>query len=155
MRGKLTRRRLIQAGVTLLAVLGLPPGVRASGERTPSVEAAFAATDAAAAMQHLFGGAVVTPSDAVRLSLPLRADNGANVPITVATTLSRVRSIAIVVEKNPRPLAVWFELSAATRPAIGCRIKLAETTLVRAVAETDDGLFGAVADVTVTIGGCA
>jgi sulfur-oxidizing protein SoxY len=82
-------------------------------------------------------------------------DNGANVPVAVATTLAGVRSMALVVERNPRPLAVWFELGEGMRPVINTRIKLGETSTVHAIVQTGEGLFGAAADVTVTVGGCA
>lgn len=147
----LSRRRLLERGFALLAALGLPLALRA--EIGPA--AAFEATNADEALRRLFGDAAVTPSGAVSLTLPLLADNGASVPVAVATTLAGARSIALVVDRNPRPLAAWFELGEGMRPAIATRIKLGETSAVRAVVQTGDGLFGASADVTVTVGGCA
>jgi sulfur-oxidizing protein SoxY len=152
---KLNRRRLIEGGLAVLTTLGLPAGMRAREDGAQPVEAAFAATDADEALRRLFGGLSVTPSAAVRLTLPTMADNGANVPVAVAATLTGVRSIALVVDRNPRPLAAWFELGEGMRPAIETRIKLGETSTVRAIVQTREGLFGAAADVTVTIGGCA
>lgn len=171
----LSRRRLLERGFALLAALGLPVAWRgALGAEPPAASAgeagweaaeeadwkadwvgAFAATDADEALRRLFGGGVVTPSGAVSLTLPLLADNGASVPVAVATTLAGARSIALVVDRNPRPLAACFELGEGMRPAFATRIKLGETSAVRAVVQTGDGLFGAAADVTVTVGGCA
>jgi sulfur-oxidizing protein SoxY len=151
MRTGLSRRRIIQGSLALLAALGLPPALRA--ETGPA--AAFAATDADEALRRLFGDAAITPSGAVALTLPLMVDNGANVPVEVTTTLDGVRSIALVVDRNPRPLAAWFELAAGMHPAMATRIKLGATSTVRAVVQTDAGLFAATADVTVTVGGCA
>jgi len=163
----LSRRRLLERGFALLAALGLPlawrealraePPAASAGETDWAADwvGAFAATDADEALRRLLGGAAVTPSAAVSLTLPLLADNGASVPVAVATTLAGARSIALVVDRNPRPLAAWFELGEGLRPAIATRIKLGETSAVRAVVQTGDGLFGAVAEVTVTVGGCA
>jgi sulfur-oxidizing protein SoxY len=151
----LSRRRLIERGLALLAALGLPRTPCAATGPAAGAAAAFEATRADEALRLLFGGQSVQPSDAVTLTLPPRVDNGANVSVSVATTLEHVRSVALAVERNPRPLAAWFELAEGTRPAIGCRIKVAESCSVRAVVQTDDGLFGTTADVTVTIGGCA
>jgi sulfur-oxidizing protein SoxY len=175
----LSRRRLLEGGLALLAALGLPVSLwrplRAASP-APSTEvategateeateeataetglaAAFAATRADEALRHLYGEMPVSPSAAVTLTVPLIVDNGASVPVEVATTLTGVRTIALVVDRNPRPLAALFELADGTPPAIGCRLKLGETSTVRAVLQTEAGLFGAAADVTVTVGGCA
>lgn len=155
MRMRLSRRRLLEGSLALLAVPGLPAVLRADDVVGVSVEAAFEATDAVTAQRRLFGEAEVMPSAAVKLTLPTMIDNGANVPVGVVTTLTGVRSMALVVDRNPRPLAVWFEFYEGMRPAIDTRIKLGETSTVRAIVQTGEGLFGAAADVTVTVGGCA
>lgn len=172
---KLSRRTLLEGGLALLAALGLPVTwwrpLRAASPATFTEEAtekaaeeatqeaalaaAFAATRADEALRRLYGDTPVSPSAAVTLNVPLIVDNGASVPVEVATTLAGVRAIALVVDRNPRPLAALFELAEGTPPAIGCRLKLGETSTVRAVVQTDSGLFGAAADVTVTVGGCA
>jgi len=163
------RRTFLQAGLALLgwlagpqpararagqgqdAATGAPPGP-ASG---PELEAAFDATAAPEALRLLYGGAPIEPSVAISLTVPSRVDNGANVPVAVATTLEGVRSIALVVERNPRPLAVLFEIPAGTRSDIACRIKLAESGMLLAVVDTADGVYSTAAEVTVTQGGCA
>jgi sulfur-oxidizing protein SoxY len=175
----LSRRRLLEGGLALLAALGLPVTfwrpLRAASPATSTevatekateeateeatekaaLAAAFAATRADEVLRRLYGDTPVSPSAAVTLIVPLMVDNGASVPVEVATTLAGVRAIALVVDRNPRPLAALFELAEGTPPAIACRIKLGETSSVRAVLQTDAGLFGAAADVTVTVGGCA
>jgi sulfur-oxidizing protein SoxY len=146
---------LLEGSLALMAVPGLPASLRSDDVAAVSVGAAFEATDAGTALRRLFGDAEVIPSAAVNLTLPTMIDNGANVPVAVATTLAGVRSMALVVERNPRPLAVWFELGEGMRPVINTRIKLGETSTVHAIVQTGEGLFGAAADVTVTVGGCA
>lgn len=159
----LSRRRLLEYGFALLAALGLPVTLRAASPASATEEAAeeaalaaaFAATRADEALRHLYGDLPVSPSQAITLRIPLVVDNGASVPVEVATTLAGVRAIALVVDRNPRPLAALFEFAEGTPPMLGCRLKLGETSTVRAVLQTDAGLFGAAADVTVTVGGCA
>ncbi|MDX1379546.1 MAG: thiosulfate oxidation carrier protein SoxY [Xanthomonadales bacterium] len=169
------RRTFLQAGLVLVGSLAWWRPVRAAVGRTAApgdaagaaagatptaaavarLDAALAATTAAEALQLLYGGAPIGASAAIALTVPSRVDNGANVPVAVAASLEGVRSIALVVERNPRPLAVLYEIPAATRPEIACRIKMAESGTLLALVDTADGVFSAAAEVTVTQGGCA
>ena len=76
------------------------------------------------------------------------------VPISVETNLPNVQSISLIVDKNPRPLAIAFEIPPGTQANVACRIKMGETSPVRAVVKTADGLFSTEKEVKVTIGGC-
>lgn len=145
------RRKFIEGGLTFLAFLGMPVALAASDWPEPAFESMVGNE----ALLSLFGTARIEPSGDIALSAPLVAENGVIVPISVATTLPGVKSISIVVEKNPRPLVVFFELPAGTLPEIACRIKMAETSDVLAVVETSSGLFSTSARVKVTLGGCA
>jgi sulfur-oxidizing protein SoxY len=115
---------------------------------------AFSETAASQAMTELFGTDRTTPSTAVSLSAPEVAENGAVVPVSVKATLENVSSVSIVVEKNPRPLAISFDIPPGTLPDVACRIKMAQTSQVMAVVQTDSGLYSASREVKVTIGGC-
>jgi sulfur-oxidizing protein SoxY len=117
-------------------------------------EKAFGSEVASVAMTELFGTDQTTPSDAITLGAPEIAENGAVVPISIETTLTGVQSVSVVVEKNPRPLAVSFEIPPGTLPNVACRIKMGETSQVMAVVKTESGLFSAAKEVKVTIGGC-
>jgi len=147
----LTRRILLKGGVAALALLGLP-GILLAGAWP---KAAFESTAASEALAKLFGTDRTTHSDEITLSAPLVAEDGSIVPISVATTLEAVRSISIVVNNNPRPLAATFEIPPGTLPEIACRIKMAETSEVMAVVHSDSGIFSTSARVKVTLGGCA
>jgi sulfur-oxidizing protein SoxY len=105
-------------------------------------------------MNELLGTDQTTPSDQINLDVPVIAENGAVVPITISTTLSNVESISIVVENNPRPLAAMFEIMPGTVPEISSRIKMGETSDVLAVVKTDAGIYSTSKQVKVTIGGC-
>ena len=135
----------------MLALIGVPRAILAG----VWPRQAFASTAASEALVQLFGTDKTTPSDKITLNAPLVAEDGTIVPITVGTTLRGVKSISIVVNNNPRPLAVSFEFPASTLPDIACRIKMAETSEVMAVVATDSGIFSTSATVQVTVGGCA
>ena len=146
---QLSRRLFLQGSVALASLLALPRALLAVWP-----EKAFASSAAAEAMTELFGTDQTTPSSAITVSAPEIAENGAVVPITVETTLENVQSVSIVVEKNPRPLAVSFEIPEGTLPNVACRIKMGQTSPVMAVVKTDSGLFSTTKEVKVTIGGC-
>ena len=76
------------------------------------------------------------------------------VPVSVQTSLANVESIAIVVEKNPSPLAAQFELSPSIKGFVSTRIKMGTTSNVVAVVKADGKLYSASKEVKVTIGGC-
>jgi sulfur-oxidizing protein SoxY len=146
-----SRRTFLEGGLALLALLGFPAAARSGGWPEP----AFEATAATEALERLFGSVRPVPSDDIDLGAPLMADDGSIVPISVQTALPGVRSISLVVESNPRPLAAQFQLAPGTLPRIACRIKMAETSRVLAVVQTDSGLFSASARIKITRGGCA
>ena len=147
---QLSRRLFVRGSVALAALCAVPRALLAGA--WPSK--AFASSAASEAMTELFGTDQATDSSAISLTAPEIAENGAVVPITVETTLENVQSVSIVVEKNPRPLAVSFEIPPGTLPDVACRIKMGQTSQVMAVVKTDSGLFSAEKEVKVTIGGC-
>jgi sulfur-oxidizing protein SoxY len=147
---QLSRRLFLHGSVALAALMAIPRAILAAAWP----EKAFASTAAAEAMTALFGTDRTTPSPDISLTAPEIAENGAVVPISVETTLENVQSVSIVVEKNPRPLAVSFDIPPGTLPNVACRIKMGQTSQVMAVVQTDGGLFSASKEVKVTIGGC-
>ncbi len=96
----------------------------------------------------------ITDTNQISIKIPLIAENGALVPVSVSTTLANVKSISLLVEKNPVPLAIRFELSPALEASVSARLKMAETADVIALIETSDGFYRAKERVKVTIGGC-
>jgi sulfur-oxidizing protein SoxY len=142
---QLSRRLFVRGSVALAALWAVPRALLAG---------AWPSKAFASAMTELFGTDQATDSSAISLTAPEIAENGAVVPITVETTLENVQSVSIVVEKNPRPLAVSFDIPSGTLPDVACRIKMGQTSQVMAVVKTDSGLFSAAKEVKVTIGGC-
>src|SRR5262245_14734959 len=115
-----------------------------------------------ATIKRLFAGRPIKDgSSAIRLDLPIIAENGAVVPVSVEmatpqTAQSYVKSIYIISDKNRRPLNAKFNLTPAVGQAyVGTNLRLGESTDVRAVAEMNDGSLLAVKrEVKVTVGGC-
>jgi sulfur-oxidizing protein SoxY len=167
-------RRLNESGITRRAVLralgalglsgllgpalGGPPPARAQGNLAQlGPEESVDAT-----MKRLFGGRPIKDGAAtVKLELPLIAENGAVVPVTVEvdapmTPQRSVKAIYIVSDKNRRPLNAKFTLTPAMGQAfVGTNMRLGESTDVRAIAEMTDGtLFMTKREVKVTVGGC-
>ena len=70
--------------------------------------AAFNAESVAAAVKDGMGSDAMTDSAEITLDIPDNPENGAVVPVSVATTLTGVQSIALLVEKMPSPCAAYF-----------------------------------------------
>jgi sulfur-oxidizing protein SoxY len=115
-----------------------------------------------ATLQRLFGSrAIKDGSKLIKLDIPLIAENGAVVPITVEvqspmTPTNYVKTIYVISDKNRRPMNARFSLTPEMGVAfIGTNLRLGETTEVRAIAEMSDGtLLMAKREVKVTVGGC-
>src|SRR5688500_18006957 len=94
---------------TLMAAAGvLPLAARAQPSSWPA--AAFDAKPLADVMKALGAGAPVESKD-VNLTGPDIAENGAVVPVGVATTLPDAKRLLLLVEKNPNALAAVFDVS--------------------------------------------
>lgn len=102
-----------------------------------------------------FGAGSPTESKDVTLTAPDIAENGAVVPLGVATTLTGVKQMLILVEKNPSALVAKFDVTDAVESSFLTRAKMGQSSDVYAVAITADGkaLF-AKKEVKVTLGGC-
>lgn len=145
---KISRRILFRGLLALGASLALPRILFAARP-----DKAFAMTDASSVYAELFGG-VPADSDLVTMKIPDIAENGAVVPITVSTDIANVESISVVVENNPTPLAASFNMGPRSKATISVRIKMGESSIVRAVVKADGKYFSAAKEVKVTIGGC-
>jgi len=117
-------------------------------------KAAFDAKDVAGALKGI-GAANAADSKDIVLKAPDIAENGAVVPIEVVSNIPNSVSIAVLSLKNPLPLAASFDFANGAMPEMQVRVRLAETTMVKAVVKTADGKFyTAQKEVKVTVGGC-
>jgi sulfur-oxidizing protein SoxY len=117
-------------------------------------ESSFAAKSVADAIKALYSNGNPSPSGDIKIKAPDIAENGAVVPITVSTKMSKVESVSVLVEKNPQPLVCNFELAANAEGFVSTRIKMGKTSDVVAVVKSGGKLFSANKQVKVTIGGC-
>ena len=145
---KMDRRSAIRRLLTLAAVLALPRFLLAARP-----DGAFAATSVDAAISDLFGSAPAD-SDRVQMKIPDIAENGAVVPVTISTDLENVESISVVVDNNPTPLAASFDMGPNMLPTVSVRIKMGQSSPVRAIVKADGKLYSTAKEVKVTIGGC-
>ena len=149
-------RRLILKGVGSVTLLGLgnAPFSRAfaaANDKYP--EDAFKQKSDTDAIKSLYGKPAEA-SDKVKLDAPEIAENGAVVPISVATTLENVTSIAFLVSENPNALAASYVIPEGTLPSVANRLKMQKTTNVVAIVEAGGKLYSATKEVKVTVGGC-
>lgn len=149
------RRNVMKSGsgaalLSILAAAGIiKPGVALADWN----KAAFEAKSMADTLKAL---GATTPADSkdVQMTAPDIAENGAVVPIGVASTLPNVTMVAIMIEKNPSTLAANFTLPAGTEPNIQTRVKMGQTSNVFAVIKSDGKFFMTSKEIKVTMGGC-
>jgi sulfur-oxidizing protein SoxY len=147
-----TRRKTLKHSAALLGLLagtGLFPQYALAFNA-----AAFDAKNLADVLKTLGAGAPQASKDVV-LTAPDIAENGAVVPMGVATTLTGVKQMLLLVEKNPSPLVAVFNISDSVEANMTTRAKMGQSSDVYAVAITNDGkAFFSKKEVKVTLGGC-
>jgi sulfur-oxidizing protein SoxY len=114
---------------------------------------AFGAKTAAEAQKGL-GVGEAAPSKDLVIEAPQIAENGAVVPIEVSSNIPGTTAIAVLIDKNPFPLAGRFEFKEGALPFVKLNVKMGETSDVRAIAEAGGRHYVATREVKVTIGGC-
>jgi sulfur-oxidizing protein SoxY len=116
-------------------------------------KAAFESKDTAGALKGL-GAATSADSKDLTLKVPDIAENGAVVPVDVVSKIPNTSSISILVEKNPQPLCAHFDFANGAQPDVSARLKMGQTSLVKAIAKADGKFYTAQKEVKVTVGGC-
>jgi sulfur-oxidizing protein SoxY len=100
-------------------------------------------------------------TDVISIEMPYRAEDAAIVPVTLRSKLApddarRVRSITLVIDQNPAPMAAKFELGPDARVSeISTRVRVNSYTNVHAVAELSDGKLYMVKTYVKASGGCS
>lgn len=95
-----------------------------------------------------------TVSKDVTISGPDIAENGAVVPVSVSSNAPNTEFVAILVEKNPTPLAASFTIPQGTLAEVSTRVKMGGTSNVHALVKADGKWLMATKDIKVTLGGC-
>ena len=139
-------RRSLLAALSLLVLK--PLGALAAWN-----EQAFGAKTAADALKNI-GASAAAPSKDIVIEAPQIAENGAVVPIEISSNIPGTSSIAVLIEKNPFPLAGKFEFKEGAVPFVKLNVKMGETSDVRVVAQAAGRHYVATREIKVTIGGC-
>ena len=158
---EMTRRTVLAT----LGVLGVAAasGALALGAPRPVEAQTFGQQESVQdALKRVFGGRPIKDGGSlVKLEIPLIAENGSVVPVSVEvnspmTPANHVKSIYIVADKNRIPVVTRAVLSPEAGQAyMGANIRLGETGDVRAIVEQSDGtLLQVKREVKVTVGGC-
>jgi len=152
------RRDVIKAGGglalgSLLAAAGFfSPREAAAAESWN--KAAFETHSLDETMKALGGSAPAASKDITFFSTPDIAENGALVPIGIASAIPNTQAIAVLIEKNPNTLSAVFDIPAGTEPNITTRVKMQQTSNVYAVVKADGRYYVASKEIKVTLGGC-
>jgi sulfur-oxidizing protein SoxY len=111
-------------------------------------------------LKRLFGDRQVQDGH-VQLDVPTVAADGRVVPVLIESDLPMaadryVKAVHLLVDNNPDIHLAEFRLTPQIGQAfVSTRIKMRMTSPIRAILETSDGaLWGAAADVRVTVNGC-
>jgi sulfur-oxidizing protein SoxY len=137
----------------LLAAAGLLTVEQAHAQQQAWNKAAFESKNVSDAVKAL-GGTATVPSNDIAITAPDIAENGAVVPVGVASKIPNTQAVYVLVEKNPNVLAAGFNIPAGTEPNISTRIKMGQTSNVYAVVKADGKFYVASKEVKVTLGGC-
>lgn len=149
------RRNVLKtgSGAALLGVLA------AAGIITPGMaladwnKSAFDAKSMADTLKALGAGSPVESKD-VQVTGPDIAENGAVVPVGVASSLANISMVAILIEKNPNALAAAFTLPEGTEANVQTRVKMGQTSNIYALVKADGKFYMASKEIKVTLGGC-
>jgi sulfur-oxidizing protein SoxY len=99
------------------------------------------------------GGTGAASGD-ISVKAPDIAENGAVVPVEITSNIAGTESISIIGEKNTLPMIAQFDLSNGAQGYVSTRIKMGNTSNVRAVVKAGGKMYTAAKEVKVTIGGC-
>jgi len=146
------RRRLMKVASAVAAVLvtGLLKPIAALAAWNKE---AFGAKTPADAMKGIGVNDAVPNKDLV-IEAPEIAENGAVVPIEIASTIAGTKSIAVIIDKNPFPLVGKFDFLDDALPFVKLNVKMGQTSAVRVIAEAGGKHYVATKNIKVTIGGC-
>ena len=149
----MNRRDLLSRSAAVAALLG-SAGLLPQAAQAAYNAAAFELKSLAEVVKAL-GGSTPIDSKDVTITGPDIAENGAVVPISVATALPGVKRMLVLVEKNPSVLAALFEVTDAVDSQFSTRVKMGQSSNVLAVAMMADGkVLFTQKEVKVTLGGC-
>lgn len=152
---KETRRTVLQVGGGLgayaaLVAIGL---LRPGSAHAEALDEAFKTHGVAATLKAM-GAEGATESADVVIKAPDIAENGAVVPVAVASKLPNTEMIALLVDKNPNALAGAYDLTGGAAPQVSMRIKMGQSSDVVALVKAGGKFYMSKKEIKVTLGGC-
>jgi sulfur-oxidizing protein SoxY len=153
-------RRTVLAGAAATVTLALTGPARVTAQaQAPGLGGQESVQDG---LKRLFGNRPIKDGAAlVKLDIPLIAENGAVVPVTVDVTspmtpANYVKHVYVIADKNRIPIITRVALAPESGQAsVATSVRLGETGDVRAIVEQSDGtLLQIKREVKVTVGGC-
>ncbi len=144
------RGAFASGALTLAPVWGLLEPVSALA--TTRSNDAFQSTTESEVLLNLFGTANATPSDAVRIEMPLQSMYGKGAPIKVRCEMDDVDLIAILTRNNRYPLNSVLRLQGVNA-YYSTRIRVERNSTIVVYVMAGDSLYSATAEVKVSHGG--
>lgn len=146
----------------------------ASGIATAASEATATAADAGAdkatagvewrqLRQVLFGDRPIAAAspEVLTLEAPGRAEDAATVPIAIRSRVEQtatryVKTVYLVIDRNPSPVAATFRLTPESgRADLETRVRIEQYSFVRAIVELNDGSLHMATRFVKASGGCS
>ena len=151
----INRRTTLKAGgsLALLSALAAAGFILPKAAHAAWNKVAFEGKTMAEALKALGADGAANSGDIQILASDI-AENGAVVPVQVVSKLAKTEQIAILVEKNPSPLAASFTVTEDMLPDVTARLKMGQTSNVIALVKADGKFFTATKEIKVTLGGC-
>ena len=149
--------RLVLAGL-LASIAGASAFANEKAEPDPAQSQYWAPI-----RQLMFGDRVINPDtrDIIRVYLNVRADDASTVPVVVRAQIDQteqdyIKSIYVIVERNPSPTAGVFHFTPGSgRAQVETRLRFEDFSFVRAVAEMNDGKLYMAQRWVKAAGGCS
>ena len=116
-------------------------------------KAAFETKSIADTLKVLGVSGTANSADVV-ITSPDIAENGAVVPVGVASKIAKTEMIAVMVEKNPSMMAGMYEFGPNAEADISMRVKMGQSSDVYALVKADGKFYMTKKEVKVTLGGC-
>ena len=150
MRVRTLRRSVLRVVAVAMTTAMLWPRQLLAGQWNKAAFDAKAVSDALKGI----GVTATEDSDKIVLKAPEIAENGAIVPLEIASQIPGTQAIYILVDKNPQPLIAVFEFANGAEAFVATRIKMNESSRVRILARAGGKFYATMREVKVTIGGC-
>jgi sulfur-oxidizing protein SoxY len=116
-------------------------------------KAAFETKSIADTLKVLGVSGTANSADVV-ITSPDIAENGAVVPVGVASKIGKTEMIAVMVEKNPSMMAGMYQFGPNAEADISMRVKMGQSSDVYALVKADGKFYMTKKEIKVTLGGC-